>query len=530
MKYSKLIYSTLFLSTCIFLSACNEQNTQTTVTPPTDTASIPFLQTKQPYLPQQKIADYTAVPSDFQPVFTQLVARHGSRGLSSMKYDLALYHLWLKAKQDNALTPLGEKLGPDIEAMMKANILLGYGVEGIRQFGYGNESAVGIQEHRGIADRLLQRLPKLFNQAVTDGKTIKVSSSGVDRAVDSAKFFTNELIQKQPNLTAQITPASYTHLKSTVSPSLADGGVNRFLLYFHSLNAQDDLASITSELDQKVYDASLAYQDYEEHNPDLAQKLNELNTNKNAQKVALDVLTPLFKTDFIQKIGQTNYVFANNGSYSVIAPNGATITETGKGKNKISSPVDAAAYLYELYSISGGLKEELGQTRFTAYMPTSAAQFYAEYNDANDFYSKGPSFSTAQGYTTNMAQGLKQDLFKQVDAVLNKTQNHVAVLRFAHAEIIIPLATSLELKAMMQPLPFNQTYTYANSPWRGEIISPMAANLQWDIYQNKQGLTLVKMLYNEKETSFKTACDYARYKSNSIYYDYLKLKQCYNIQ
>ena len=118
----------------MFLSACNEQNNEATVTPPTDTASIPFLQTKQPYLPQQKIADYTAVPTDFQPVFTQLVARHGSRGLSSMKYDLALYHLWLKAKQDNALTPLGEKLGPDIEAMIKANILLGYGVEGIRRW------------------------------------------------------------------------------------------------------------------------------------------------------------------------------------------------------------------------------------------------------------------------------------------------------------------------------------------------------------------------------------------------------------
>ena len=47
---------------------------------------------------------------------------------------------------------------------MQANILLGYGVEGIRQFGYGNETVTGILEHRGIADRLLQRLPNLFNQ------------------------------------------------------------------------------------------------------------------------------------------------------------------------------------------------------------------------------------------------------------------------------------------------------------------------------------------------------------------------------
>ncbi|MDQ9832911.1 hypothetical protein RFY41_07675, partial [Acinetobacter soli] len=38
-----------------------------------------------------------------------------------------------------------------------------------------------------------------------------------------------------------------------------------------------------------------------------------------------------------------------------------------------------------------------------------------------------------------------------------------------------------------------------------------------------------KMLYNEKETLFKSNCDYARYAPNSYFYDYLKLKQCYNI-
>ncbi|MEQ4563325.1 MAG: histidine-type phosphatase, partial [Acinetobacter sp.] len=74
-----------------------------------------------------------------------------------------------------------------------------------------------------------------------------------------------------------------------------------------------------------------------------------------------------------------------------------------------------------------------------------------------------------------------------------------------------------------------QTYSYSNSAWRGEDISPMAANMQWDIYQNAQGYTLVKMLYNEKETLFKSNCDYARYAPNSYFYDYLKLKQCYNI-
>lgn len=530
MKYSTLFLTLLTSST--ILTACNNQDSgsssSTTSTPSSNTSS--YFQTKQPYQPQQDISSYQAIPNGFSPVFTELVARHGSRGLSSMKYDLALYNLWLKAKEENALTPLGEQLGPDLEAMMKANILLGYGVEGIRQYGYGNESAMGIQEHQGIAKRLLQRMPSLFTQAVQEGKSIQVLSSGVDRAVDSAKFFTHALIQQQPTLSPYITPMSYSSLNSSSTPSIADGGVNRFLLYFHSLTSQDDLALVATEIQQQVYDASLTYQDYEINNADLLQKLNQLNADSKINQVALEVLTPLFTAEFIQKIGQSNYIFANSGSYSVIAPNGETVTEKGKGKNSIRSVVDAAAYLYELYSINGGLKEELGQTNFSKYMPTDAAAFYAEYADANDFYTKGPSFDAGKAYTTNIAQGLKQDLFKQIDAVINHTQNDIAVLRFTHAEIMIPLATSLELNNVMQSLPLNTTYSYSNSAWRGETISPMAANLQWDVYQDKQGLTLVKMLYNEKETYFKADCNYARYQSNSYYYDYLKLKQCYNIQ
>ena len=46
------------------------------------------------------------------------------------------------------------------------------GVDGIRQYGYGNETMLGIQEHRGIADRLLQRLPELFKTAATQPESI----------------------------------------------------------------------------------------------------------------------------------------------------------------------------------------------------------------------------------------------------------------------------------------------------------------------------------------------------------------------
>ncbi|MCH7313179.1 histidine-type phosphatase [Acinetobacter sp. ANC 3882] len=518
------------LCASILLAACNNDDQQQNQTSSETITESKYYQTKTPYQPQQDLKKYEAIPQGFQPVFTELVARHGSRGLSSIKYDLALYNLWKQAKAENALTPLGEKLGADLESMMKANILLGYSVEGIRQFGYGNETMTGIQEHRGIADRLLQRLPDLFKTASTQSASILVQSSGVDRAVDSAKFFTAELIQQQPQLKANITPMSYTSLASSSVPTVEDGGVDRFKLYFHSLNKEQDLATPLSASQQAIYDASQAYQKFEEDDAELIKKLNELAKNTQAEQIAMRVLNPLFKPEFIKKLGTTGYIFSNTGSYTVTAPNGESITEKGKGKNSIASAVDAAAYVYELYSISGGMKTELKGIDFDQYMPLDAAKFYAEFNDVNDFYSKGPSFTESKNVTSAIAQGLKQDLFKQVDAMVDKQQSHRAVLRFAHAEIIIPLATSLELHNMMQPLPLRQTYNYSNSAWRGELVSPMAANLQWDIYQNTQGTTLVKMFYNEKETLFKSSCNYARYSNNSFYYDYLKLKQCYQIQ
>jgi phage-related tail fiber protein len=80
---------------------------------------------------------------------------------------------------------------------------------------------------------------------------------------------------------------------------------------------------------------------------------------------------------------------------------------------------------------------------------------------------------------------------------------------------------------VLQQVPLASTYNYADNPWRGEYVSPMAANMQWDVVRSADGRLLVKMLYNEKETDFKAACDGARYAAGSHYYDYQGLKACY---
>ena len=100
-------------------------------------------------------------------------------------------------------------------------------------------------------------------------------------------------------------------------------------------------------------------------------------------------------------------------------------------------------------------------------------------------------------------------------------------LRFAHAEIVIPFASKLGMKNVLAQVPLASLYSYENNPWRGDYVSPMAANIQWDVVRNASGALLVKMLFNEKETDFKADCDGARYAAGSHYYDYTKLKACY---
>lgn len=79
---------------------------------------------------------------------------------------------------------------------------------------------------------------------------------------------------------------------------------------------------------------------------------------------------------------------------------------------------------------------------------------------------------------------------------------------------------------MFVPTPQARTCTYENNPWRGDPMSPMAANMQWDVYRNGSRL-IVKMLYYERETDSQAVCDGAKIAPGSHFHDYAVLKRCY---
>jgi hypothetical protein len=89
-----------------------------------------------------------------------------------------------------------------------------------------------------------------------------------------------------------------------------------------------------------------------------------------------------------------------------------------------------------------------------------------------------PSFTESNGVTYKMAQSLQDDLFKEVDAIAKGDRSHAAKVRFSHAEIIIPFASTMGLKNVIVPLPKAQLYTYDDNTWRdGPATLPNSRSL-----------------------------------------------------
>ncbi|MBV6323571.1 histidine-type phosphatase [Duganella sp. HSC-15S17] len=487
-----------------------------------------YYQTKTPYQPRQASASYEAPPQGYRAVYTQLLARHGSRGLSSMKTDLALYNLWQLASREKALTPLGAHLGGDLLQMMKANALLGYGVAGITKPGYGNETMQGVMEHKQLAERMYRRLPQLFHNAAVGAqpRQILLVTSGKDRAVDSGDYFAGSLVAQQPNLQALVVRPPSLAPRAEMNHDSRPAGTDRFLLYFHKLSAKQDLVADDSDPLRATCLASQAYQAWAKSDELRAREAAVL-AQPQVAAAAKAVLERLFTPAFIEGLNQGRYSAANTGAYSYTSADKQFTNQlTGDGDTDIKSSVDAAQALYDLYATAADMKTEL-KADFTRYMPAQQAAVFAATEDAIAFYSKGPGISENGDVNYRMAQTLLDDFFGEVDAIAKGDLSHAAKLRFAHAEIVIPMAAILGLPGMSEQLPRAVSYSYGISSWRGDAVAPMAANIQWDVYTNDQGRTLVRMLYNEKETDFKRSCDHAKIAPASHYYDYAGLRVCH---
>lgn len=500
-----------------------------------DGSGTPLLGTKSLYWVQQDPATYEKPPTGYEPIYVQLVSRHSSRGLSGPSSDMTLYNLVKKAKEDSAATPLGQSLGDDMLELMKVNAFLGEGVDGISKTGYGNLSQQGIEEHRLLGQRLYERQEALFKQiaasAGTDQKReIIISYSGVPRTIDSAHFFQSSLLKGNPALENLIKRSDPIPVP-TSSGNQAEPGVDHFTLHFHDLTETDDLVPSPDHPYAAIMEDSKRYQAYQK-GQDLDGKVNSIRTDTKYSDAARVVLENLFDKAFVDKIDDGSYKVDNSGQVTVTSNDGKTkiIEIDAKKKPKpIKDLTDAAEKIFDVYAIAAPLHYELKEKDYSRYLTEDQAKLFSTLQDAEDFYELGPGMTELGPVTYKMAQGLLDDMFAEVDAIAKGDLSHGAKLRFAHAETIIPLVSILGLKDYATPIPKGETYSYETNTWRGRLVAPLTGNVQWDVYRNASGSLIVKMLHNEKEVDFKSDCDGAKVANGSYYYDFQKLKTCYEV-
>ena len=416
-----------------------------------------LLTSKAPYQPQQDWRSYSAVPVGFSAVGLQHVARHGSRFLSSQGDDILLLALLQQATDAGALTPLGQQLAVVVNRLHQAH----------QPNNYGEISALGVQEHRQMAQRLLARLPQLFEQAVAQQRRIAVLHSGRERADQSGDAFVAGLTEAMPAL----------------KPLFDTPQADERTLYFYKAEGSE------------------AFARYRDEDPRLLSAMQQLAADPSRQQAALSMLARFFQPEFLNRLQQ--------GEIELTLPD---------DDDAIRNPLDAANVLFSLYSIASNLTLE-GPFDFSELLLEEHLQPLAELDDADSFYGRGPAFA-GDDITYRLAGRLVADMLDKAE----QPNGYVASFRFTHAQVLMPLAAFLGIAGASEPLPQSVLYSYKNSPWRSAKVSPMAANVQWEVYRNADNLTLIRMLHHEQETAFGGTCQ--PYTGSRFFYTSSELRRC----
>ena len=493
-----------------------------------------YYSSKQPYIVPQQALDmsYSAAPEGYAITYTEMLARHGSRGLSSYKYDALLKLMGETAAEENGFVSEEARntFMSNVQAIIDANV----------ENGYGMLTGQGATQHQGIGTRAYQRNKALFDQAAADGETIEYESSGEQRATESGENF------KLGFDTASGYKLADSYVKPTAPAGEGDAAPfqkSPNTLYFHKTDNPDG-----SEKDGYAAVIAPRYEAFVDNDKLIANAEDYIEDGPQAEKVSYDLMSQIFTDDFLKNIGKDEGRYswyntttgekdsdedgkADDGSGTdirncaiegdpdeLMAEYGEDICgETGK---HISSVVDAAMDLYNLYIIAADMQEEntgdhtFDFDQYFADVPAEEGDVFAWILDMEDFYEKGPSYA-GQDETYRIAQPLLDDFFASIDERVAGGDT-AATFRFAHAETIMPFAALIgapgstqQAPAVVEPQSVDDVYNY-NNEWRGETVTPMAANIQWDVATRdgidpetgKAYTPLVRMLYNEEEVAF----------------------------
>jgi len=380
-----------------------------------------------------------AGPVGFEPVFVQHLGRHGARTSTPGDHGERAGQLWRRASEEQALTPLGQQLGPVLDALDAETDRLGL----------GRLTATGRDEQEGLGRRAGARLVDLWASAGDDDEVVVVTS-GRTRTKQSAEGFVAGLEAVEPGL--------------RVRPARTD----ERLLYFDSTDAG--------------YRAFLSGPDWR---PPYEQAVRGTDLEAAAREVLLRLYTPSFV---------------------------ATLHD----------PLTQAESLYERYRNVPSLAADLATPLdMRPFFPASAAAAFAFAEDARYFYARGPGVA-GDDRSHAAAQVLVDDFLDNAGQRLAGGRT-LAVLQFAHAEEVAPLAALLDLPGSRPLASAQQVYSWSDSDFRTASVIPLSATLDWTVWRDPSGSVLVSVAQNEVPTTLGRGC---RPADGPGYYRLDELRRC----
>ena len=168
-----------------------------------------------------------------------------------------------------------------------------------------------------------------------------------------------------------------------------------------------------------------------------------------------------------------------------------------------NDPEAAAKIIEDPYSFSKGILLVSAISPNTDAHPDMFKHFHADdilghWIIRNNIFYAGFGNSAEMGdLVATIARPLIKDIVAKADEALTSGSNLAADFRFGHDTGLLPLVATMGIKGMDQEWSAYEAHEY----WSSSEFIPMASNLQMVFYQNKKGDVLVKLLYNEKETT-----------------------------
>lgn len=194
MPIKNKIRHTLLLATVILVGMATEGYAQSRLAFERISQDRRFSASNYCIYPDTTLFKQTPPPVNKRPFYISHYGRHGSRYLSNRKgYDIP-YRMLCKADSLGKLTPVGMDVKRQLEQIIQDS-------EGH----WGDLTELGKQQHRGIARRMMNRYPDVF-----EGKAhIDAKSTTVNRCILSMGSAIQGMVSKNPKLQVRMDASSH---------------------------------------------------------------------------------------------------------------------------------------------------------------------------------------------------------------------------------------------------------------------------------------------------------------------------------